>query len=62
MLVMQALFQYGPDVARMVKNIAIKPDVTEADIDALIAKVEQLNFDASRNRAQALLDAEKAAQ
>ena len=62
-LIVQMLLQYGPDAARLAKQLFSGKEVSEADIDALIDHVEQtLNFDASRNRAQAQLDAEKAAQ
>lgn len=62
-LVVQMLLQYGPEAARLAKQIFSGKEVTEADIDALIDHVEKtLNFDASRNRAQAQLDAENAAR
>ena len=62
-LVVQMLLQYGPDAARLAKELFTKKDVTEADIDNLINHVQSvIDFDKSRNAAQAQLDAENAAR
>lgn len=54
-LVVQALLTYGPDIARSVKSLLTKSDATDVEIEALIVKVEALDFDASRNAARKLV-------
>jgi len=54
-LVVQALFMYGPDIARSVKSLLTKSEATDVEIEALIVKVEALDFDASRNAARKLV-------
>jgi len=54
-LIVRALITLGPEVARGVKSILTKTDVTDTDIENLITRVEALDFDASRNAARKLV-------
>ena len=54
-LIVQALLTYGPDVAKGVKALLTKGEVTDADFDALFAKIDALDFDDSRNAARKLV-------
>jgi len=51
-LVVESLIKYGPTVGKMVKDLLSKDEVTEAEIDALIASIEKLDFDKSRYQAR----------
>lgn len=51
-LAVQALLKYGPIAARGIVDLFKKDEPTVADIEALIARVEALDFDAERNAAR----------
>lgn len=56
-LVVVGLLKYGPIIAAEIKSILSKKDVTDADIDGLIARVNALDFAASRAKAEAAYQA-----
>jgi len=51
-LVVESLIKYGPTVAKSIKDLLSKDEVTEAEIDALISSIEKLDFDKARYKAR----------